>query len=98
MINHLNIQKETESMVKGSMTTCSAMTEYETLEAFVEGAKKSSSAAMELAKECDDPTWREIAGLLQALGINGLKLSKMRSMSRLEKEMAMAIKMNGLRR
>lgn len=68
------------------------MTERESMEAFVEGAKKCASAARELAVACSDPEWEETAGMLDAMRVNGVKLSQMKSMSRLETLMAANMK------
>ena len=82
-------------MVDGSVKRCTeTMSERESLEAFVEGAKKCASAARELASETKNPEWADIAGLLDSMRDGGEKLSRMKSMSRLETLMAANIKMN----
>lgn len=68
------------------------MSERESIEAFVDGAKKASSAAHELAREFNDPDWIETARMLDAMRVNGIKLSEMKSMNRLETLMAANMK------
>jgi hypothetical protein len=80
-------------MVEGSVKRCTeTMSERESLEAFVEGAKKSASAARELAKLCANGDWSNLAEVLDAMRVNGVKLSQMKSMSRVETLMAANIK------
>lgn len=80
-------------MVQGSVTRHQgAMNERETIEAFIEGAKKASSAAREMADAFDDNEWEQTACMLDGMRINGVKLSQMRGMSRLETLMAANIK------
>lgn len=79
--------------MKGSvLKPTEVMNERETMEAFIEGAKKAASAARELAKECDDPSWETVAATLDAMMDGGKKLANMRAMSRLETMMAANIK------
>jgi len=68
------------------------MNERETMEAFVDGAKKAASAAKELAKACDSPEWENVVTTLNALRDGGRQLANMRSMSRLETLMAANMK------
>jgi hypothetical protein len=80
-------------MVQGSVTRHQgAMTERESIEAFVEGAKKAASCAREMAAEFDDKDWEDTARMLDGMRVNGVKLSQMRGMSRLETMMAANIK------
>jgi len=80
-------------MVQGSVTRHQGtMSERESIEAFIEGAKKASSAAREMAKEYNDPEWEETARMLDGMRVNGVQLSGMRGMSRLETLMAASIK------
>lgn len=80
-------------MVTGSVTrTTGTMGERESMEAFVDGAKKASSAARELSREFTDPEWEETAIMLDAIRVSGIKLSEMKSMNRLETLMAMNMK------
>lgn len=69
------------------------MTEQDSMKFFTNGLRKSCSAARELAKECDDQQWNEVAKMLEAMLENGVKLSQMRAMSRVEQLMAANIKM-----
>ena len=71
-----------------------SMSERETMEAFVDGAKKAASAAKELAKACDSVEWENVVTTLNALRDGGRQLANMRSMSRLETLMAANIKAN----
>lgn len=68
------------------------MTERESLDAFIEGSRKCASCAREMAKECEDKGWEDIAAMLEAMGENGVKLSRMKSMTRLETLMAANMK------
>jgi len=80
-------------MVQGSVTRHQGeMSERESIEAFIEGAKKASSAAREMAGVFDDKEWEDTALMLDGIRVNGVKLSQMRSMSRLETLMAAEIK------
>lgn len=80
-------------MVQGSVTRHQGtMNERESIEAFIEGAKKAASAAREMASVFSDPEWEQTAMMLDAMRINGVKLSEMKSMSRLETLMAANIK------
>lgn len=79
--------------MEGSVTKHQgSMNERESIEAFVEGAKKAASAARELASEFTDPEWTSTADMLDAMRVNGVKLSQMKSMSRLETLMAANMK------
>lgn len=81
--------------IKGSVVRpTEKMSERETMEAFIEGAKKSASAARELAKETQDPHWLNVAGTLESMSDGGQKLANMKSMNRLETLMAASIKAN----
>lgn len=80
-------------MVEGSVTrTTGVMSENESMEAFIDGAKKASSAAREMAVEYTDPEWHDTAAMLDAMRVNGVKLSQMKSMTRFETAMAMQMK------
>jgi len=80
-------------MIEGSVKrSTETMSERESLEAFIEGAKKAASAARELGKESNNSDWRNLSDLLDGMRINGEKLSQMKSMSRLETLMAANIK------
>lgn len=80
-------------MVEGSVTRCTeTMSERESLEAFVDGAKKAAYAARELAKELDSSDWISTAEMLEAIRDNGVQLSRMKSMSRFETMMAASLK------
>ena len=80
-------------MVQGSVTRHQGkMSERESIEAFIEGAKKAASAAREMAATFDDKEWEDTAQMLDGIRINGVKLSQMRGMSRLEAMMAANIK------
>lgn len=68
------------------------MSERESMEAFVEGAKQCVSAAHEMAKEFTDPEWYETAAMIESIRVNGIKLSNMKAMNRLETAMAANIK------
>lgn len=81
-------------MVEGSVTRCTeTMSERESLDAFVDGAKKAAYAARELAKELDNADWVSTAEMLEAIRDNGVRLTKMKSMTRLETMMAASMKM-----
>jgi len=80
-------------MVQGSVTRHQGeMSERESIEAFVEGAKKAASAAREMAAEFHDKEWEDTAVMLDGMRVNGTKLSGMRGMSRLETLMGANIK------
>ena len=80
-------------MIQGSVARHQgAMSERESIEAFIEGAKKASSAAREMAAAFNDKEWEDTATMLDGMRINGVKLSQMRGMSRLETLMAAEIK------
>lgn len=80
-------------MVEGSVTRCTeTMSERESMEAFVDGAKKAAYAARELAKELDSADWVAAADMLEAIRDSGVQLSRMRSMSRFETLMAASMK------
>lgn len=80
-------------MVQGSVTRHQGeMTERESIEAFIEGAKKAASSAREMAITFDDKEWEDTARMLDGMRVNGVQLSQMRGMSRLETLMAAEIK------
>ena len=80
-------------MINGSVVKpTEVMTERETMEAFVDGARKAASAARELSIACDDPSWETVAGTLDAMRHGGKQLMDMKSMSRLETLMAANMK------
>jgi len=80
-------------MVQGSVTRHQGvMSERESIEAFIEGAKKAASCAREMAKEYSDPEWEDTAKMLDGMRVNGVQLSGMRGMSRLETLMAANMK------
>jgi hypothetical protein len=82
-------------VIKGSVTRHTGeMSERDSMEAFVEGAKKAASAAKELAKACNSVEWENVVTTLNALRDGGRQLANMRSMSRLETLMAANIKAN----
>ena len=68
------------------------MTERESIEAFTDAAKKTAYHAREMATILEDPGWEEMAQMLEALGVNGKKLSQMKSMTRMETLMAANLK------
>lgn len=68
------------------------MNEHETLEALREGLRKCASAARELATECNNPEWANVAITLDAMCDGAKKLSNMKAMSRLEHAMALNMK------
>lgn len=72
------------------------MNDQESIQAFIEGAKKCASAARELARDNDDPEWVERANMLDLIRENGVKLANMKSMSRLETLMAANMKSSPL--
>jgi len=80
-------------MINGSVTRCTeVMSEKETLEAFIDGAKKAASTAREFARIHTNKDWEDRAEMLDAIRINGVKLAQMKAMSRLETLMAANIK------
>lgn len=80
-------------MINGSVVKpTEVMSERDTMNAFIDGAKKASYAARELAKECADPSWFTVATTLEAMLDGGKKLADMKSMSRLETLMAANMK------
>lgn len=79
--------------MKGSVTRpTEVMTEKDTIDSFCEGAKKAQLAALELAKECDNPEWATVALTLEAMAVGGKKLYNMKAMSRFETLMAANMK------
>lgn len=68
------------------------MTEGETMESFCDGLSMCASAARELATECQNPEWADIANTLDAMKDGGKKLLNMKAMSRLETLMATNLK------
>lgn len=82
-------------MIKGSVFSPTVlMSERDTMESIADGLLKSSSAARELAKECDDPQWKDVAETLDAFRQGIKQLANMRSMSRFETLMATSLKAN----
>ena len=81
-------------MIKGSVVApTDIMSERESLEAFLDGAKLAYSAAMELSAN-DAPEWENIATTMRALHDGCKQLYDMKSMSRFETLMAASIKAN----
>ncbi len=81
-------------MINGSVVApTDMMSEKESLEAFLDGAKLAYSAAMELAKE-DVAEWENIASTMRALHDGCKKLYDMKAMSRFETLMATNLKAN----
>jgi hypothetical protein len=79
--------------IKGSVTRHQGvMSEKESIEAFVDGAKRAASAARELAKDTGTKEWLETANFLDAMRENGMKLANMRSMTAFETKQAIALK------
>lgn len=69
------------------------MSEADSMRVFVDGLKKSMSCARELARACEDPLWLDTANMLEAMLTNGIQLSKMRSMTRIEQLQAANLKL-----
>lgn len=78
--------------VQKTLQNGSEMNAKETIGAFCNGLRKSASCARELASLASDPSWVEIAKMLDAMRENGTKLSKMRAMSKIEVEHALNLK------
>lgn len=74
------------------LRTYTKMTEAESIGAFVEGAKKASSAARELADANDSMELQNTAYMIHQLGVNCLKLAHMKGMTRNEINEAIALK------
>ncbi len=70
------------------------ITEADSIRFFCDGLNKSVSAAKEMASYAQDPSWLEIGTMLNEMRISGLKLSRMRSMSRIETLQALNLKSN----
>jgi len=70
----------------------SEMTESEGIRAFCNALKKSASAAREMAALLEDASWAETADLLDSMRENGVRLSKMRAMTRIESLQALNLK------
>lgn len=68
------------------------VSEYETIEAFKNGADKFISACAELARECDAPHFAEYALQVEQMKVLGQKLCNMRGMSRIEQLLAVNAK------
>ena len=80
-------------MINGSVIKpTEVMNDRETMQAFIDGAKKAASAARELAVACDDPSWETVAATLDSMRIGGKKLADMKAMSRFETLMAANLK------
>lgn len=79
--------------MKGSVTRPTGiMTERESIDAFADGTRKCASAAKELAKICEDPEWATVATTFECMRENGITLSRMKSMSRIETLQALNLK------
>lgn len=82
-------------MVEGSVTRpVETMTERDTINAFIDGSKKSAYAARDLAKETNNPEWANVAITLEAMAMGGKELFDMKAMSRFETMMACDLKAN----
>lgn len=68
------------------------MSERDTMNAFIDGSKKASYAAKELALACQSPEWANVVSTLEALCDGAQKLANMKAMSRLETLMAANMK------
>lgn len=69
------------------------MSETETIVAFCDGAKKSISAARELAQDTGNPVWMQIAQRLDDLRQSGYQLAHMKAMRKAEIETAIDLKL-----
>ncbi len=79
--------------IKGSVTRpTEVMNESDTINAFVDGAKKAACAARELANELDSVEWGNMAVVLESMREGGKKLYDMKAMSRFETLMAANMK------
>jgi hypothetical protein len=82
-------------MINGSVVRPTIfMSEKDSIDAFVDGAKRAISAAKELAKKRNEPEWITIAETLNAMAHGGKKLSEMKAISRFENLMACSLKAN----
>lgn len=82
-------------MVQGSVyAPTEVMSEKDTMESFVDGLSKCASAARELAKECSNPEWDDIAQVLDSMKHGGKQLADMKAMSRFETLMGASLKAN----
>ena len=69
------------------------MTEREAMKAFVNGLKKSASCAREMGELLQDNSWVETAKVLESMCENGIKLSRMKAMSKTESLQALNFKL-----
>ena len=69
-----------------------SMNERDTMNAFIDGSKKASYSAKELALACQSPEWANVVSTLEALCDGAQKLANMKAMSRLETLMAANMK------
>lgn len=82
-------------MVNGSVVApTEMMSERDSINAFIDGARMAISAAKEIAEEHKSSEWMTVAETLEAMRQGGKKLSEMRSMSRFETLMAASLKSN----
>jgi hypothetical protein len=87
------IEEEKIPQIRGSVVRpTEIMSEQDSVNAFIDGAKMAASAARELAKETGAPEWHDNAAFLEQMGVNGKKLSQMKAMTRLENAMAAQLK------
>lgn len=70
------------------------VSEYEALQKLCEGLKKSASCARELAALMNDPSWSDTAQALDVMRENCRKLAQMRSMTKMEVEQALNLKVH----
>lgn len=82
-------------MVNGSVfRPKEIMNEKDSMNAFLDGARRACFAARELAKELQNPDWETVAVTLECMAVNGQKLFHAKSMSRLETLMAAQMKID----
>ena len=66
--------------------------EKDSVRAFREGARLCASAARELAKMTQDPAWKDVAITVEAMQDGVYKMSRMKSLTRIEQLQAVNIK------
>lgn len=80
--------------IQKTLINGSEMSERESMQSFCNGLRKSASCAREMARMFSDPSWEETAKLLDGMRENGLALSKMRAMTRIDVDHAINLKTN----
>jgi len=79
-------------MTELAKNVSSYMGEKESVKAFIEGSKKFSMAARELARMSRDVEWEHVAVTTELMAENVYKLSRMKAMTRTEQLQAVNLK------